>query len=111
MAAALEETIGPSNDQHFDFFISYRVKHDREFAQESTAWAVGDKGTILQTGDRGLTWTSITDEVIRSLDADSLKNGRRLTEISLRAVKHHKIDKEVPKQQSLSPIIEEVHEA
>lgn len=74
---------------------SHNSLPDREFAQESTAWAVGDKGTILQTGDRGLTWTSITDEVIRSLDADSLKNGRRLTEISLRAVKHHKIDKEV----------------
>lgn len=56
---------------------------------------MGDQGTILQTDDRGLTWSVITDDVIRSLGTNSLKNGRRLSEISLRAVKHHKIDKEV----------------
>ena len=27
--------------------------------QESTSWAVGDGGTILQTDDRGLSWRGL----------------------------------------------------
>ena len=53
--------------------------------EESTAWAVGDSGTVLQTDDRGQTWREITNDVISSLGTNSLKNGRRLTEVSLRA--------------------------
>lgn len=104
---------------------------------------MGDAGTILQTDDRGHTWTDITNDVIRyacssgsfafacmvahtnrfctmysiccsharerghrrlctrtcirlcgcsSLGTNSLRNGRRLNEVSLRAVKHHKTD-------------------
>ena len=34
-------------------------------SQEDTAWAVGDAGTLLQTDDRGQTWTDITNDVIR----------------------------------------------
>ena len=63
--------------------------------EESTAWAVGDSGTVLQTDDRGQTWREITNDVISSLGTNSLKNGRRLTEVSLRAVAHHKLDKQV----------------
>ena len=47
---------------------------------------VGDEGTILQTDDRGETWREITNDVISSLGTNSLKNGKRLTEVRLRAV-------------------------
>ena len=32
--------------------------------EESTGWAVGDEGTILQTDDRGETWREITNDVL-----------------------------------------------
>ena len=34
---------------------------------EDVGWAVGDAGTILQTNDRGASWTDITNDVISSL--------------------------------------------
>ena len=52
------------------------------------AWAVGDAGTILRTSDRGETWQEITNDVITSLGSNSLANGRRLSEVNLRAVRH-----------------------
>ena len=48
---------------------------------------MGDEGTILQTDDRGETWREITQDVISSLGTNSLKNGKRLTEVSLCAPK------------------------
>ena len=48
---------------------------DYDSVEENTGWAVGDRGTILQTDDRGLTWREITNDVISSLGTNSLKNG------------------------------------
>ena len=40
---------------------------DYDSVEENTGWAVGDRGTILQTDDRGLTWREITNDVLKEM--------------------------------------------
>ena len=56
--------------------------------REDVGWAVGDSGTIIRTDDRGYTWSDETNNVIQKLGTNMLRNGKRLDEVNLRAVKH-----------------------